>query len=165
MKFLNSSKFGFVQKITSIRQAIMMLGKNELKKWLSLIAISEMQNSKNEEITNSSIVKAYFCELIALEIDNEKSSNAFMTGLFSNLDTFMNKEMSDIINDVPLSEDIKEALLGADTTIGNILKLVNAYESMDIVQVDSLCEKFEYDKNLLVQQYIASVEYLNSFIN
>ena len=88
-----------------------------------------------------------------------------MTGLFSNLDTFMNKEMSDIINDVPLSEDIKEALLGADTTIGNILKLVNAYESMDIVQVDSLCEKFEYDKNLLVQQYIASVEYLNSFIN
>lgn len=165
MKFLNSSKFGFVQKITSIRQAIMMLGKNELKKWLSLIAISEMHNEKNEEITNSNIVRAYFCELIALEIDKQKSSNAFMTGLFANLDKFMNKEMSEIISDVPLSEDIKEALLGADTTIGNILRLVNAYESMDIVQVDKICEKFAYDKNLLVQQYIMSVEYLNSFLN
>ena len=165
MKFLNSSKFGFVQKITSIRQAIMMLGKNELKKWLSLIAISEMHNEKNEEITNSNIVRAYFCELVALEIDKQKSSNAFMTGLFANLDKFMNKEMSEIISDVPLSEDIKEALLGADTTIGNILRLVNAYESMDIVQVDKICEKFAYDKNLLVQQYIMSVEYLNSFLN
>ncbi|MBE6048213.1 MAG: HDOD domain-containing protein [Clostridium sp.] len=165
MKFLNSSRFGFLQEITSIRQAIMLLGKNDLKKWLSLIAISEMQNNNNEEITNSSIVKAYFCELVAEEIDKTKASNAFMTGLFSNLDNFMNKDMEDIIGDVPLSEDIKEALLGADNMMGNILKLVRAYENMHVDEVDELCKKLAYDKNLLVQQYIKAVEYLNSFIS
>lgn len=163
IKFLNSSKFGFLQEITSIRQAIMMLGRNELKKWLSLIAISEMHNN-NEEVTNSSIVRACFCELIALEIAKEKASNAFMTGLFSNLDNFINKDMIDIIKDIPLSGDVKEALLGADNIIGNILKLVYAYENVDMDKVDELCERMGYDKNLLVEQYIESVDCLNNFI-
>ena len=165
IKFLNSSKFGFKQEITSIRQAIMMLGRNELKKWLSLIAISEMQNDNNEEVTSSSIVRACFCELIALEIAAEKSSNAFMTGLFSNLDNFISKDMESIMEEIPLSAEVKGALLGEDNILGNILKLVYAYENMDMIQVDKLCNVLKYDKKLLVEQYIESINWLDKFIN
>ncbi|MCR4943775.1 MAG: HDOD domain-containing protein [Clostridium sp.] len=127
IKFLNSSAFGFKQEITSIRQAIMMIGRKELKKWLSLLAISEIQGESNEQVTVVSIMKARFCELIAMNVVGDKSANAFLTGLFSNLDIFINKDMEEIIDEIPtLSEEVKMALLGKENVLGDILKLVNA---------------------------------------
>lgn len=57
IKMLNSASFGFVQKISSIKQAIMLIGKKELSKWLTIIAMSEMESSNDVEVTRSLIVR------------------------------------------------------------------------------------------------------------
>lgn len=166
IRFLNSSHFGFKREITSIRQAIMMIGKSELKKWLSLVAISEIQGRSNEQITVSSILNARFCEIIAMSIVRDKASNAFLVGLFSNLDSLMNKDMKEIVDEMPtLVEEVKMALLGEDNILREILNLVNAYENMDMKQVDAICDKLKYDKKLLVEQYIEAVNWVNKVVS
>lgn len=161
MKFLNSAAFSFVQTISSIRQAIMLLGKEELKKWLSLIIMSEMKGVNSEEVTNSTIIRGRFCELVQAEIETRNKSLAFMVGIFSNLDSFMQKDMKDIIVGLPVNEDIKDALMGKDNSLKNILDLVISYEKMNIKKVEVYCEKLNLDKKLLVDLYIQSVEWSN----
>ena len=160
MKFLNSANFYFVQKISSIRYAIALLGKNELVKWLSLVVISEMQNS-NVEYTNNTIIRARFCELIAKEANSSKKSLAFMVGLFSNLDVFMNRSMKDITAEIPLEEEAKAALLGCDNDLSEMLNLVKAYENMDMKKVKEYSDKLNIDKKGLIDMYIESIEWLN----
>lgn len=160
MKFLNSANFSFLQKISSIRHAITLLGKKELEKWLSLVVISEMKNS-NAEYTTNTIIRGRFCELIAGEAKSSKKSLAFMVGLFSNLDVFINRSMENIILEIPLDEEVKTALLGSDNDLSQILNLVKAYESMDIKKVEEYSQKLNIDKKLLIDMYIESIEWLN----
>lgn len=161
MRFLNSAVFSFVQKISSIRQAIMLLGREELRKWLTLIVISEMQVDSNEELSNNTIIRGRLCEVICDKISKNKKSNAFIVGLFSNLSEFINKDMESIINELPVDDDIKEALLGKENDLGNILGLVKAYEVMDSEKMDLLTDKLSLNKKELLQMYLDSIDWLN----
>lgn len=161
MKFLNSATFSFVQRISSIKQAIMLLGRKELKKWLALIVISEMQNGNDEEITNSTIIRGRFCELIQSELNPKKGSLAFMVGLFSNLDAFMQKKMDELVDELPIEEEIKRALVGEENELRNILNLVQAYEKMNIKLIEHFSKVLKIDKNILVDLYVDSIEWSN----
>lgn len=161
MRFLNSSTFAFVQKINSIRQAIILLGRDELKKWLTLIVISEMQLDTNEELSNNTIIRGRLCELIASKVCNEKKSHAFLVGLFSNLEVFMGEKMEVIVEDLPVEDEVKEALVGKENMLTNVLSLVKAYEEMEMEKIEYYSDKIQLDKNELLQLYLDSIDWLN----
>lgn len=161
MRFLNSAAFSFVQKINSIRQAIMLLGKEELKKWLTLIAISEMQIDENEELSSSTIIRGRLCELIAIKVDAEKKSQAFLVGIFSNLNLFVDKDIYDLVGELPIDDEIKEALEGRENLLNDILVLVQSYEKMDYNKIDFYSEKIKLDKSDLLQLYMDAIDWAN----
>ena len=162
IKMLNSASFDFVQKISSIKQAIMLIGREELRKWLTIIAMSEMQSSNEEEITKSIIMRARFCELIAEEYFWEDKAKCFLAGLFSNLDTYMKKSMSEIVEELPVEEELKEALLGKENNIYKIIKLVEAYEKIDKCEIERLSKELMVKSEQLVNLYIESVNWQNN---
>ncbi|MGG7178659.1 EAL and HDOD domain-containing protein [Clostridium paraputrificum] len=164
MKFLNSAVFSFVQKITSIRQGIMLLGQRELKKWLSVVVISEMQSDNDEEVTSSTIIRGRFCELIGSKVNEGKQSLAFMVGLFSDLDKFIQRSMKDILLDIPVDEEVKQALLGNENELSYILRLVQDYESMNLEGIEYYSEKLDIDKRLLMDMYLDSIGWANKLI-
>ena len=164
LKFLNSATFAFVQKIKSIKQAIALLGKNELKKWLALILISEMNNGQDEEITKDTILRSRFCELIEEKIQPNKKSEAFMVGLFSNLDLFINKDMNEIMNDLPIEDEVKNALLGDECQLRDVLELVLAYEHMEIEKIDFYVQKLGFNNAELANIYMESLEWVNKLL-
>ena len=164
LKFLNSATFAFVQKIKSIKQAIALLGKNELKKWLALILISEMNNGQDDEITKDTILRSRFCELIEEKIQPKKKPQAFMVGLFSNLDLFMNKDMSEIMNELPIEDEVKCALLGDECQLKDILELALAYEHMEVEKIDFYVQKLGFDNAELANVYMESLEWVNKLL-
>jgi EAL and modified HD-GYP domain-containing signal transduction protein len=159
MKMLNSASFSFVEKITSIRQAIMLIGKEELNKWLTIIAMSEMESDNDREITTSTIIRARFCELIAETVIPKKKSKCFMCGLFSNLDNFMQKDMNEIVDELPIDEELSEALMGEQNEINKILSLVQAYERVDNTKILELSKQLKIDESLLVTFYVKSINW------
>lgn len=161
IRFLNSSVFGFVQRINSIKQAIMLLGKDELKKWLTLVVVSEMKVNENEELINNTIIRGRFCELVAKNICSNKRSFAFMVGLFSELDLFMNKSMKELVEEMQLEKDIKKALIGENNILKTILDLVKSYEKMDVKMVEKYSNELNIDKMILFQLYSESIDWLN----
>lgn len=164
MRFLNSAVFEFRQKITSIRQAIMLLGKENLKKWLTLVAIIDMQIDQNEELSTGVIVRGRLCELIAEKTIPEKASQAFLVGIFSNLSMFLDKSDDEIINELPIDNEIKDAINGEENELGDILKLVKYYEKMDYNGIEYYTERINFDKSELLQLYMNAIEWSNKLL-
>lgn len=129
LRFINSAAFGFRVKITSIRQALTLLGLLEFKKWASLIALTSMGEDKPEELFVITMMRAKFCEFIASKTTlRDRSDNLFLLGMLSNIDAFLDTEMENIVPNLPLDDVIKDALCGKDGYINDILQSVIAYE-------------------------------------
>jgi len=131
-RYINSAYFGFPNEIRSIRHALSLMGLCEAKKWLSLIAMSSMGKDKSEELVLSSLFRANLCESIAPLVGlEERASEFFLMGLFSRLDAFLDQPLSDILSKLPVSEDMKNALLDKKGLLGQVFKVVVSYERGD----------------------------------
>lgn len=159
MKMLNSAAFGLVQKVSSIRQAIVLMGKKELSKLLTIIAMSQMKCDNEEEISRLLIIRARFCELVANYIGYDKSEQCFLVGLFSELDKFMQRDMKDIVDELAIEEELKDALLEKDNEIRKVLNLVIAYENMDNFDILKYSLELGIPKGKLVELYMQSINW------
>lgn len=164
LKFLNSSIFSFVQPISSVKQAIMLLGSKELKKWLYLVVLGSMKSENGEDSVYNTIIRSRFCELIAEKVAPEMKSAAFLTGLFSNLDNFVGQTMEEICSELPIDINIKEALLGKNNKLKEILDLVKAYEKNEFNKVDRYSKILNIDTDVLVNCYIYSLDWTSQVV-
>jgi EAL and modified HD-GYP domain-containing signal transduction protein len=64
LRYINSAYFKRVQDIASLKQAIILLGEIETRRFISLIAMAQLASDKPDELIRASIVRARFCELM-----------------------------------------------------------------------------------------------------
>ncbi|GBG57592.1 diguanylate phosphodiesterase [Sporomusaceae bacterium FL31] len=149
-KYINSSAFGFRQEINSIRQALVLLGQRELKKWSSLIALRNMGQEKPPELLVASLLRAHFSELIAQQLKlGSMASDAFLTGLLSLMDAVLDQPMAEIITELPLQKEIKAALMGNSNVYRDILNLCMAYERAEWDEIFRWADKLKLDESEL----------------
>lgn len=116
-------------EITSIRHAAAMLGQKELKKWINAVVSHELCADKPNEVTRLSLLRAKFAENLAPVFEMASlSSELFLTGLFSVLDIILDKPMTEALEMVNVSKDIREALLKGNGALARVLYFVRNYE-------------------------------------
>ena len=84
-----------------------------------------------------------------------------MVGLFSGLDGYTQNDMAEIIKELPVDEEIKDALLGKENNLRKVLELVLSYENMNINRMEEYCEMLNLDKKILIDLYMESIEWSN----
>lgn len=164
LKFINSSYFNFLQEIKSIKQAIVLIGREELRKWLSILSVAEM-SSVNDGYANSIIIRAKFCEEIAKIIYCKDETSAFMVGLFSNIHLMIEKDINYVVQELPLNAEIKNALLGEQNIFRDILDLALAYENIDSDKITEMRKKLSISEGLLWKVYSKSIEWCGNIDN
>lgn len=130
LRYINSTYYRRIFEIPSLRQAVMMLGIRELRRWASIVALS-LIDEKPEELRNMLLVRARMCELIAEKVTPDIAEFSFMAGLFSGLDALLDRPLEEILERLPLIDDVKLALLEHRGPVGNVLASVLAYEDAD----------------------------------
>ncbi len=132
LKLANSVYIGSRYKINSIPQALTYIGIRELRQWISLMLLKEMQNVENAEMIKLSLVRGKLMELIAAEFDCVNNpSEYFFTGMFSFIDVLMNQPMNKLLEGLPFSHDVKQALLGEENALRQLLNSIINCESAD----------------------------------
>lgn len=141
LKYINSAAFGLMKKVSAINQAVVLLGNKKLVQWLQVVSMADLNNSpKACEMVFISARRARFLELLAGLARRTSSDSAFLMGLFSMLDAILNMPMHEILNQLPLDEQIQEALQGEQTPARALLDLVVASEKGDWERVAALVE-------------------------
>lgn len=144
LKIVNSAALGLSREVNSVSHAIGILGMDQIRRWVSVFLL-ESDGDKPQEIMRTSLVRARMCELIA-ELNSEPlPMSFFMVGLLSRLDLITDIAMSEIVEQIPLSRDIKAALVEREGALGKTLKEVEAYESGDFEALEGLLDLRYYE--------------------
>lgn len=163
LKYVNSAYFARLQEVQSLHEAVAMLGEINLRKWLSLMMLSYMADDKPSELLRLATLRGAFCELIAGKLlGRAGEAGAFHTvGMFSLLPAMLDKPMADILKELALSSEVKEALLGhAAGPLLQTLSLVTAYERGEWEPVVALARALAIPLEELPWLYEAALETL-----
>lgn len=124
--------------ITSIRRALVMMGDDEVRRWVMLVLIRGIVDSKSDELVRIALIRAFMCEKLARETDNHLySAKAFSTGMFSII-PYEDNLSAESLKDLQIPEDIKDALLGKDNILRRLLDLAMAYENGNWQEMEQL---------------------------
>lgn len=147
-------------KNATIRDTLLYLGINEVRRFVSISCLTNMADVKTDEIYHMSLVRGRFCELMSKKTGNAAlASDAFFCGLFSLLDTILGISMEDLFLQILLPENVMEALTKHEGVIWHYLNLARFYEEQDWENAAALLDTFKLDQATVIGAMKASIEW------
>lgn len=122
LKFINSPITGLPRRVENIHQAVIYLGMDTLKSWLTVMAMSELDD-KPEALLNLALTRAKLCQMLAESMPGVDPQAAFTVGLFSLLDTMLDRPMDEVVSSLPFVDSVRLALQERSGPLGNVLSL------------------------------------------
>jgi c-di-GMP-related signal transduction protein len=130
LRYINSAYVGMRGSITSIRQAVMMLGSRGVSRWALLVALTGGPAAPRE-LSVVGLTRARMCELLGAERVDVASEELFTVGLLSVADALLQVPLETIVEELPLADEVSAALLQREGPAGTILGAVVSYEQGD----------------------------------
>lgn len=164
LKFLNSAYFAIPYKINTIKDAVNFLGSVEIKKFIKIIAASEIADSKPPELLRQAIIRAKMFELIGEYITTDFSSDELFTiGIFSLMDAMLDIEMSNVLENINFSQRINNALTGKNELVNTIKLIIDSTEYAKWNECEKLTEKYKFLYQELDDIYVTSLKLADTF--
>jgi c-di-GMP-related signal transduction protein len=157
LKLINSPAYRPKHKIHSIRQAIVLLGLMEIKRWIYVLAVREQVAHKKKlenEVITLCLTRAKMCELTGKKIKGTiNTSSYFLTGMFSLMDTILSVPMVKILDDLPLNDEICDALIGKSNELKDMLELVMSVERADWIELEKKMRSLNLTEQDISESY------------
>jgi len=132
LTFVNSAAMGLLTKVSSMEQAVTLLGRRPLKQWLMVVTLSDMAlPPRAGELSFVCIQRGRFLQTLAGALARFPVSGEtmFLLGLLSRLDALLGQPMEEILAGLPLDDAVKAALLGEKNLPALTLRLVEDIET------------------------------------
>ena len=169
LTYLNSAAFGFPRKISSIQQAIAMLGWNNLKKWLRVVLLSDVsQHTCAKDLVLLSSQRGKFLEKIIQDHDfwGFSPDSMFLLGIFSLLDALLGMPMEKVVEHLPLEDKLKTALCrDPNNEYYPLLKLTECLEEANWEEADRMIQQLSLDSAKVKSAFHGAVEWANALIS
>lgn len=129
LRAVNSAACGQTTHVESIRQALVLIGADAVRRWVSLWVLAGLNERAHPEIVDMASVRARCCEILAAQRSGPDLAPAgFLMGMCSLLDAILARPMDTLLEQLPLPPNIQAALRGEDTDLRRLLDCVIAYE-------------------------------------
>jgi EAL and modified HD-GYP domain-containing signal transduction protein len=126
LQLVNSAFYRRANSIDSLHQAVMLLGLDRIRSWVTLINMSRLSD-KPGELQREALTRAFFCEYLASQQNMVTAESGFTVGLLSVLDAWLDRPMQRIVEQLPLSEEMKAALIRREGRLGALLGVAVDY--------------------------------------
>lgn len=126
LRATSSAAVGRRRPVSSVQEAIMVLGTTRLLQWLSLMAMSDLGASGEEHVVPI-LSRARMCQLLAERVGADAAS-AFTLGMLIGVGDLLATPMSELSAQLPLTEEVARALVDGGGKLGTVLAAVRAYE-------------------------------------
>lgn len=134
LRLVNSVAMGMRHEISSLGQAIIVLGRQQLQRWLQLLLFVNQGGDMQSPLLELAATRGKLMELLAAAQsgrDGDYQDRAFMVGIMSLLDTLLGMPLAEVVKQVSLASDVENALLNHDGKLGKLLLLVEKMEQND----------------------------------
>ena len=118
-------------RVENISDALKYMGIKRLKFWVNMLMLSSMKDVPQELLTTS-LMRAKFCELLAESTGHSADKDSFfLVGLFSNLGAFFKTPIAEVVAEMPLAEELVNALVEKEGPMGDALKVLISIEQFN----------------------------------
>lgn len=167
LRLVNFIRFDWMEKIQSVHQAVLIAGLNKTKEFIYFNSLSELNENGVDEIILTGFYRADFCWQIARQIspyDRPFIDEMYLCGLMSIVIDYKFLGSDDVIEGLPLSDNIKSGLRLEDTLAGQILGAVIAYGKGDWDKVEEFRISHGIEKDDLARISLECIEHSNVVI-
>jgi EAL and modified HD-GYP domain-containing signal transduction protein len=142
------------KEIFSIKKALVKLGLKELERWVHVLMLQEISKNKPLELMRLSLVRSKFGEFIAANSRYSKRKHEItLMCLFSVIDAMIDEPMEKAIDEISLSQDVKNALINGEGELMNVGKIVLSYEEGNWFDATPLIEQLSIDDSEVSKWY------------
>jgi EAL and modified HD-GYP domain-containing signal transduction protein len=160
LRTVNSAAVPHGNEIKSIREALLRVGRDPIRRWAALWAFSEIGAHASTELLTLSAIRGRFCELLAERAKTPiESSEAFLLGLCSLLDAILERSMTDLVVELPLPTDVRDALLGRDNPMRALLDCATAYGSGEWERAGALAAAQGVDGSVMPKLWVDALRW------
>ncbi len=164
IKFVNAMSDRLEVSISSFRQALVYLGQDKLKTFVSLAIASYISSTKPPALFDLSLQRAQFCLLMARDNPfREFHDQAFLIGLFSILDALLDLSLEQLVGQLPLTETIKSALLAREGPLGTLLSIEECFERGDWQGVSRGCQSLKLPTHIVLKKLTEAQHWSHNF--
>ena len=143
LRYLNSPLLGLDHKIDSLSQALTILGRQRLTRWLSVLLFSVRAPGFGDWLlVESALTRGRLMEVLGAKVmPGEPADALFLTGIFSCLDKLLRRPLAQLVDAVPLSAAVRSALLERSGPYASLLNLALAAEALDFASMEKAAKE------------------------
>ncbi len=161
LRYSNSAIFKRRAEIETIKQALVVLGQAELKKFLSLLFTAQISSDKPAELMRLSMTRARFAEGLAQLHGKVDTAKAFLTGLMSLMDAILDEPIESVMSKLPLAKEIKDALVENQGLLADYISLIKHYESAHWKEANQAIVALQLPNEKVPDAYHTAVQWAN----
>jgi EAL and modified HD-GYP domain-containing signal transduction protein len=159
LRYINSPAVGLRTEVRDIRRAIMILGERELRRWLLLVIYGQVCKDNFFKLFGHALHRGRYLELLAKETGLLGPDEAFLMGIISTLDAILQRPMEDIMKQLPVASEIRDALLKNEGPAGDVYRLVLCHEQDRWDDVVTLSNRLGINVGRLSELYLAALDW------
>lgn len=149
-----------VSEITSVQQALAVLGVRQFRTWLSLAMVQNLSQKESSEAVKYALIRSNLLVKIAQNSSiSSLEEELSLLGTLSILDVVLEMDMRDALESLPIGDEMKAALLGEKTKYTDAMKLCFAYEKGVFDEAELAAEHINYELTLLPEHYVSSISW------
>jgi EAL and modified HD-GYP domain-containing signal transduction protein len=134
LRYVNSAAIGMLAPIESLRHAIMTLGLEKVRACVTVLLLTALDQRPDELITVS-LVRARYCQFLC-KFHGLDPHRGFLVGLFSSIDAFLDRDLSAIVKELGLADELVRALVAHEGDYGLVLEAAIACETAEFERVE-----------------------------
>jgi EAL and modified HD-GYP domain-containing signal transduction protein len=167
LRLVNSVVIGMKEKIRTLRHALVVLGMQQLKRWVQLaLFASEAVGGAGNPLMETAAIRGRLMELLSRnQLDGCKgkdySDSAFMTGVLSLIDVLFESPMVEILDQLNLTEDVRCALIAREGHLGRLLLLTERLENLDFRNLQKLLNESHCSLENMLEAQVEAIEWAN----
>ncbi|MDA8162412.1 MAG: EAL domain-containing protein [Desulfobacteraceae bacterium] len=160
LRVINAAAIGLRQPISSIKQAILLLGEIELRRWLSILLVVNIAGDKPLELINTACIRASFMEKAAVASGHlNYASSAFFMGICSLLDAMLEKPLEEILRPLDVAPEIINAIVYKKGPLLPYMALMLSYEQGHVEEVAKWAGSLGISDAEIVRCYLEAVNW------
>ncbi len=161
---VNSAAYGLRATVTSISEALLLLGRDVVRRWASLWIVAGLNTEAHSELVVMSAVRARTCETIVTAARGARAGDeAFLLGMCSLLDALLGRPMEVVSAELPLDEPTRRALCGEAGVLRDTLDCVIAHERSAWAESAALAQRAGLDPGKLPAAFIEALRWSREF--
>ncbi len=164
LRLINSPLYAVRQEVNSVQGALIAVGEDAFRRIATLAITSEISAGQPSEVLRMAFVRGRFCELAA-RFCELNSTEQYLLGLLSMVPAMLRLPIDELVQTLPLREEIRQALTEVDLPEGTLLAWMVRHENADWAACDAIALAHDLDRKSLVRCYAEAVVWAESALN